>query len=506
MERNRNFFAKALMFVFLCISAVALIACKDDPVDPPTPDPGPGPGPIVDPDPHTWTENELFWDADKNGIEDWQEEEITLTYATWQYNNPDAVTIDTLMIEKFMEKYPNVHVEMQIVGEDEEWEANMLALLETEEIPDVFLIRRLENMLPYGVLADLTDFYNHDEDTEYIFESVRDLGLYNGRRYSVPSFIYPEIWIVNLDLLEQANLDAPSYEWTWGQMENIAKAASNQTTHVIGLYGTDQYYFELPKIQKIKNNEEVGMNWLAYGYDGERFNYDDTAFINAMTMLETGMAEGWLVNQLNEEMLLDYYGETLDPRYAGHVAIWRQPSWEFKDYADDLQFNWDVYPGPSGVTGGNTDIVGISVFCEHQAAAYQLLKWMSYSEEGLVSRYALYEEFGDELYVSANNYPYPVVDYGIDGYGVNKIWDNIPYTKTAPGYGAPEFIDSLRHGAIKANKEVIGWDASEDTFKLYIYDIIMNGAHYATLYETIQTQTDLALAQKREAVAEALQK
>ena len=502
---------KVFSLLLMVLMAFALVGCGDTPAPDPNqgkdPNQGQDPNQGKDPTPpaHEWTENELFWDSDKNGIPDWTEKEITLTYATWQYDNPEAITIDTLLIEKFMEKYPNVHVEMQIVGGlEEQWEANFLALMETEEVPDVFLIHRLENLLDKNVLADLTEYYDHDEDTQYLFESVRDLGMYKGRRYSLPTFIYPEIWLVNKDLLEDCNIEAPGYDWTWEQMEAIAKAvyAARGTQHAIGIYGTEEYYFELPKIMKMKEDATAGSKWLAYGYSEDKFNFSDNAFLLAMSKMETGLSEGWLVNQLDEETLLEYYGSAVDPRYSGQVAIWRQPSWEFKDHMADIQFTWDVYPGPSGVTGGNTDIAGVYQLCENKAAAYQLLKWMSWGEDGMVTRYNLYDEYGAELYVSANNYPYPVVDYGINGDGENLIWDNIPYTQSADGYGAPEFVESLRGGAIKANKEVIGWDAAENVFKPYVSQIIMEGAKYATLYSTVQELADAAMKQKRDAVDE----
>lgn len=507
-------FSKVFFVIFVLVLTLSLVACgKKDDGGKPSGDGGNPSGQSGDNDPSgketkEWTENELFWDADKNGKPDWTEKEITLTYATWQYNNPEAVTIDTLLIDAFMEKYPNIHVEMQIVGEDTEWENNLLALMETEDLPDVFLIRRLENILHYNILADLTAFYDHDEDTEHIFDSVKDLGLYDGKRYCIPTFIYPTIWIVNKDLLASCNIPAPKYDWTWEQMESIAKAVYNArgTEHKVGLYGTDEYYFELPKIMKMATDPEVGSKWYGYGYDGEKFNFKDEAYINAVSKMETGMAEGWLVNSYDEDTLNNYYGSIDDPRYSGQVAIWRQPSWEFKDHADDLLFDWDVYPGPSGVSGGNTDIAGVCSLCENKAAAYQLLKWMSFGEEGMVTRYKLYEQYSEELYVSANNYPYPVVDYGIDGYGVNQIWDNIPYKVSADGYGAVEFVEGLRNGAIKANKEVVGWDAAEDTFKEYIYQIIMEGAQYIALADTIQQAADEQLRLKREAVKEALGK
>ena len=46
-------------------------------------------------------DGDSFWDKDGNGTPDWQEEEVTITYASWQYNNPDAVTIESLMVQEF---------------------------------------------------------------------------------------------------------------------------------------------------------------------------------------------------------------------------------------------------------------------------------------------------------------------------------------------------------------------------------------------------------------------
>lgn len=497
---------KFLMICLVMLLAFGLVACEKG---------GGGGKPQTD----------IFWDADQNGIEDWQEKEITLKYATWQYTNPEVETIDTLLVKEFMKKYPNITVEMQILGTDvgvggELWEAAFLELLEADNLPDVFLINRLENILPYGILADLTSYYNNDKDTEYIFDSIKDLGLYDGKRYCIPTFIYPEVWVVNLSLLKQYKTPIPSYDWTWDQMEAIAKAVGNDPTRkTIGIYGglaqLDQYSFELPKVLKLASeneaDREAGKKWLAYGYDGNKFNFDDIAFVNAMKRLEDGLNDrdesgyGWMVTNLGQETLFDWYGSTIDPRYLGKVAIWRQPAWEFKDYMNDLQFEWDIYPGPSGVTGGNTDIAGVCQLCENKAAAYQLLKWMSFGKDGLVKRYELYEEYKTELYVSADNYPYPIVDYGINKNGVNEVWDIIPYRLTAPGFGAPEFVESLRNGAIKANKEVVGWDAAENEFKTYYTSIIMEGAKYASLKDTVNQTANAAQQLQRDVVAEQIQ-
>lgn len=437
-------------------------------------------------------DGDSFWDKDGNGTPDWQEEEVTITYASWQYNNPDAVTIESLMVQEFTKKYPNIKVEMQIVGESSEWDEQILALQEAGNLPDVFLVNRMENFLPYEILADITEMWDNDPDTEFIFDSVRDLGLHNDKRYVVPTYIYPQFWVVNLDLLRAANVAIPGYDWTWEQMENIAKSVKNDTTHVIGIYGTAQYFYEYAKVLDPEAHP------YAYGYDGEKFNFSTEAYLTAMNSLEIGLSEGYIVNSLSAEQCLEYYGDaTADPRYIGKVGIWREASWSVKEYIPNFNFNFDIYPAPSGVGMGNTDIAGVSSLSEHPEAAYQLLKWMSYSEEGILRRFELYDEYQDELYISGNNYPYPIVDYGIDGQGNNKIWDAIPYGSTAPGLVDPLFTEALRNAATQANKEVIGWDAVDEAVGPYFSQILMGEADFLTLRSEIQADADRALARKR---------
>ena len=438
-----------------------------------------------------------FWDADGNGIEDWTEKEITLTYASWQHVNPEQETIESLMVREFTKKYPNVKVEMQIVGESTVWDQNMIELFEADNLPDVFLVNRLENFLPMGILANITEMYNHDPDTEYIFESVKDLGVYKDKRYVIPTYLYPQFWIVNKTLLESKNIPIPSYDWTWDQMENIARTVRDDTKHYIGVYGTAQYFYEYHKVLAGKDS-----GLYAYAYDGNTFNFASNEYKQAMADLELDIMEGHVVNAISPEQALEYYGNAeIDPRYAGYVGIWREASWSVKDQIPNFNFDFDIYPAPSGVGMGNTDIAAVSATCENKQAAYQLLKWLSYSEEGVLKRFELYDKYSEELAISGNNYPYPIVDYGYNEDGENLIWEAIPYGKTAPGLVAPEYIEALKNGAIQANKEVIGWDSVDSAVNVYFAQILNGeGVTYAGLVETIQAAAEFALKDRRDYV------
>ena len=218
-----------------------------------------------------------------------------------------------------------------------------------------------------------------------------------------------------------------------------------------------------------------------------------------MNMMTDAINAGYLVGELGPETLEEWYlDSSFEPTYNGKVALWSEASWSVKNHFDQMLFNWDVYPGPNGVTGGNTDIAGISSSCEHPQAAYQLMKWMSFSQEGLLTRYQLFEDFSDQVFISANNYGYPVVDYGINSQGVNEIWEEIPYGKTAPGFVSPEFIESLKNGAYWINKETPGWDEAYTVAYQYLYDTRVGETTYAAIKDTLQSEAQAAFDQARE--------
>lgn len=486
---KKNLF-RELAFVIVLLLAFGFVACKKEN----NPTGGSKTGG------KTEATTNSYWDADGNGIEDWQEKEVTLKFATWQYTDDTMVTIDVLMAEEFMAKYPNIKIEFVTVGEEYDYDANMMALMEMNELPDVFLIRRLETFLPNNILADITEMYDNDSDTQFIFDSVKNSGVFDGKRYAIPTYIYPQFWVVNKTLLEEKNIPVPDYYWTWEQMENIAKAANDESKHIIGLYGRQGYYGEgatrvylneLPKILKIKQDEAVGKKWAGWAFDGNRFNFDDPVFQDSMNKLTDALSAGWAKTQISAEDKLAFYNdEEFIPTTGGKVAVWCEASWSFKDQKDNMTFDWDVYPGPSGVTGGNTDIAGVSSLCKNKQAAYQFLKWMSYSEEGILARFNIYKTSGSELYQQGNNYPYPIVDYGIDKNGDNKIWDNIPYSDTAPGLVSSQFLEALRNGAYTMNKEVCGWDAVDYVVGPYLAEIYSGAQTFAALKQSIQEAAD----------------
>lgn len=68
----------------------------------------------------------------EKGLPPMTEESVTLTYASWM--NP---ALNELLAEKFMEKYPNIMVELVHLEQDT-WNDGLTNLASTGDLPDVF--------------------------------------------------------------------------------------------------------------------------------------------------------------------------------------------------------------------------------------------------------------------------------------------------------------------------------------------------------------------------------
>ncbi len=459
---------RILMGLLLGLTIVPLAACGDD-------TPGTGGG-----------------TTNPEGTPDWASQPITLNYSVVSKVEDSTVpAIEELMLEAFTEKYPNITVNpIQLDWSiSETWGDKIIEFTTTGTIIDVFLVPRLEDLAGTGYLADLTDFYDNDEDTAFIMDNVSNLGVFDEVRYTVPTFLYPSFWVVNEDVLSEAGVETPNSDWTWAQMEGIAKTFAN-INNVHGLYDTSPYLYEYPKHVKTQEDAAVGKTWFARSYDGTKFNYSDSATQKAMSDLYTGMEEGWISAN---EML----PAAEDPRYLGQAAMWRQPAWEFKDYVLDMPFNFKILPAPSHAGMGNTDCIAVHSMSQNKEAAYNLLKWMTYDEEGILKRFEIYNDNIDVIGLVGNNFPIPIVNYGADPFtGENKIWDNIPYANLGEQFeylSSPDFLLSVENAAIQANKDVVGWNASDLAISSYFAQIEAYEATYADVMEAIQRDSDAAL-------------
>jgi len=88
-----------------------------------------------------------------------------------------------------------------------------------------------------GLALDLGPYIERgDWDIDRFFPGILEsLGQYDGKQVGMPHIVEREAISVNLDLLEDAGIGAPGYDWTWDEALSIAEKVHNPENDVYGL-------------------------------------------------------------------------------------------------------------------------------------------------------------------------------------------------------------------------------------------------------------------------------
>ena len=335
---------------------------------------------------------------------------VELTYADW-----GDQAFNQRMIDKFMEKYPNITVTLRqdISGSGATFTGNLVTAAQAGLLPDVFATDNVPTVVRAGLTLDVADMWDNDPDTAMVYEDVAKTAVYNGHRLAVPSFQFLKGIFINLDIFEESGLQTvtgkyrldsdgfPVKDWTHAEFVEIAKAITNyDIVNAENLVvGFDTWYGS-PDFQQVWPM----MNSTRFGYDtwdGEKFNYTSAEWIEAMRAkveidnfeLNLGVTSRYpTLDWENTPALQTYVIQ------AGYAAMDIEGSWQFwviKD-AQERGVNMGFWPYPSGSEGlfppTILDYQAISSQTNHPEEAYLLAKWMTFGQDGWNARLDLYEE------------------------------------------------------------------------------------------------------------------
>jgi multiple sugar transport system substrate-binding protein len=216
---------------------------------------------------------------------------ITLSYADW--GNQE---LNRRMLDLFQIRYPHITVELRqdIVGAGAQFTGNLVTAAQAGLLPDVFATDNVPTIINAGLTLDVAEFWDADADAELVYDNIALAGVYNGKRYAVPSFQFLKGILINLDIFERANLQTvagkyridndgyPVKDWTFEEFVNIAKDIKNfdlvnTENLVVGMdtwYGSPDFQQVWPMMQNAETQYDT--------WDGEQFNYTDEAWVNAM--------------------------------------------------------------------------------------------------------------------------------------------------------------------------------------------------------------------------------
>ncbi len=259
-----------------------------------------------------------------------------------------------------------------------------------------------------GLVMALDDLMKDDKEAEYVPSGMTDPYTYNNKLYALPCQLNAMGITINLDLLDELNLDKPSYDWTIDEFEELLrKAIGSNTVGAATLEDLDQVY----------SAQDSGYFYPAYDYVNQKFDFTNK-WVPAMNRLAALRAvpglEAWSMRYPKNDdgstsMDSDYvkkFGETGkdDNHYTfknGMALMATNATWNDNWMRNECKINWDYWPYPRldkntpVKTPIHVDCAYLTSTCAQPEAAHQLLKWLTYGVEGNLQRLDIFAARGD---------------------------------------------------------------------------------------------------------------
>ena len=372
--------------------------------------------------------------------------QIELSYADWG----DA-ELNQILIDAFMEEYPHIKVTLRedITGTGAAFTANLLNAMAGGVLPDVFAIDNVPTGYTNGMLLDITDMWDADPDTAYVYPNILDTAIYNGRRYAMPSFQFIKGIYINRTVFNDYNIPVPPKDWDYDQFVDVAiqirQAGQNDMVYAIDPWFGD---LDFETIWPGLDDADVGYNT----WDGERFHFTSPAWIDAYNRKLELWQMGVPASHTPEELEL-IGGPTVWPWFTGHTAMSIDGSWmlwQIDSMFESEGFDVGFWPYPGGAAGQFPptilDFQVISSQTLYPEEAYLLAKWMTFGREGWMTRLDVMEQRGD-IYLDR----YPVADYPEVWAKASQFIDNVE--------GLRESIELLDRSKPDLDKWLLGYKA-----------------------------------------------
>lgn len=303
--------------------------------------------------------------------------EITMSYYMW---DPSFEETEQIMVDKFMEAYPHVTIDFNVIGTPDYW-TRLEALAAANDLPCVFNMSAgfFDQWHGDGLLLNLQEYVDRDINPEDyysgVFDVVRDRET--GDMYSFPFAFVETVLFYNKDAFDEAGVAYPAEGWTWDEFLDAAQQLTidEDDDGVIDQYG----FFFYGRYAQIEG-------WV-YQNDGRFLNEDKTRFEpddNAVEALE------FLASLIHEHGVAPAPAEMEGIRQQdvfplGLAAMWVDGAWNIENNRDivDDAFEWAVAPIPRGPQAtadtayGWPDSMAIASTCEHPDVAWDFINFMT---------------------------------------------------------------------------------------------------------------------------------
>lgn len=304
-------------------------------------------------------------------------DKVKLTISTWDNESTPQFKA---VAEAFMEKYPNVVVDL-IDTQSSEYNNKLTVMLAGGDTdPDVIMVKDAEtqvSMKEKNQLLDLTDYIQRDSVDMSLYAGAEEQLKMDGTQYTLP---FRKDWYVlyyNKNLFDQAGVEYPSNDMTWDEYEELArKMTSGEGSSKV--YGTHNHtWMAMVSNWAVQDGKNTLMSedysFLKPWYE-QALRLQDDGIVQSYANLKTGSIHYISVFEQQQCAML--------PMGSWFMSTLIQDK---KDSKYDFEWGVAALPHPDGVPAGSTiggvTPIGINAKSDVVDIAWEFVKFAT-SEEG----------------------------------------------------------------------------------------------------------------------------
>ncbi|MBP1990965.1 ABC transporter substrate-binding protein [Paenibacillus eucommiae] len=302
--------------------------------------------------------------------EEEKHEPVTLKLLAWH------VGAHQELFDKFHEKYPWITIEVVESGVDK-----AVAMQAAGDPADLVWISGLSPWLKDGMLEDLTPYIAKDETIQNakIIDGFLDaFKTPDNKTWAIPYTAISEWIVVNKDLLKKHGMEMPPYDWTYDDMLEMAKKATDPAANEYGISYDALFSQQFSWILPVANGNAQN---LRYFNEDLTKNLVDTPGVQADLKWLQELTTKWHVRPTDEEAKKLGW-EQANNFLTGKVLFTLGADWVIPGYNEHATFEWDILPLPKGKAKQATvqilGPIGILSASKHKEEAF---KWLSFQFE-----------------------------------------------------------------------------------------------------------------------------
>lgn len=275
---------------------------------------------------------------------------------------------------------------------------------------------KLPLYITQGWVHPLDKFVKNDGDFKYVPQNLISDYTFGGKLYALPHQAHFEATFINLDVLEATNQKMPSLSWTPEDYERYLKNATNST------YSGQEKLFMIPQLFTSAFNPKTTL----YGYNTADKKFEMDGFVKSVKYTTDLRAvpgvEAWALSRTTTGGKSDYlikFGGSPNDNTAfkkGLTLFHGVGTWELADAKKRWSnMNWTLWTIPQGKSNAgcmplHVDHCFMTTTCKDPAAAWQVLRYITYSTEGNIARLSMYDSANAGKYATINKLYYPTTN------------------------------------------------------------------------------------------------